>query len=105
MAILDFIKGKKETAKPKKTEKKSAKVSAIKKEQKKEATEILNKIPAEKPANKAKKVKFSYEAIKQPHISEKAGYLSEKNQYIFEISPNYNKKEIKEDYLENPSSD
>ncbi|OGZ78905.1 MAG: 50S ribosomal protein L23 [Candidatus Staskawiczbacteria bacterium RIFOXYD2_FULL_37_9] len=40
-------------------------------------------------------MKFSYEAIKQPHISEKGSYLAEKDQYIFEVSPNYNKQEIK----------
>jgi len=37
---------------------------------------------------------FSYDAIKKPHISEKATDLSEKDQYIFEVSPNYNKHEI-----------
>ena len=46
-------------------------------------------------AGKAKNEKFSYEAVKKPHISEKASYLAEKDQYIFEISPNYNKNEIK----------
>ena len=39
--------------------------------------------------------KFSYEAVKQPHISEKATTLSESNQYTFEVLPNYNKQEIK----------
>ena len=44
---------------------------------------------------KVKNSKFSYEAIKQPHISEKASYLAEQDQYIFEVSPNFNKNEIK----------
>ena len=52
--------------------------------------------PAVKAQTSKKKTeKFAYEAIKQPHISEKATYLSEKDQYVFEISPNYNKQEVK----------
>ncbi|OGZ64528.1 MAG: 50S ribosomal protein L23 [Candidatus Staskawiczbacteria bacterium RIFOXYC1_FULL_37_43] len=31
----------------------------------------------------------------KPHISEKATYLAEKNQYIFVVPVSYNKKEIK----------
>jgi len=60
---------------------------------------------AEKPAvaKPAKTGGFSYEAIKQPHISEKASDLAEKNQYIFEVSGarprgcsgSYNKQEVK----------
>jgi len=96
MALLDFIKRKKEVEKSKKPEKKSAKVSATKKEVVKEKVEPVSaKVSTGKTAGKKKNAKFSYEAIKQPHISEKASYLSEKDQYIFEISPNYNKKEIK----------
>lgn len=88
MALLDFLKKKKEAEKAKKSEKKSEKISAVKVEKKIEKIE---------PA-KAKSVKtegFSYEAIKQPHISEKASYLAEKDQYTFEVLPNYNKQEIK----------
>ena len=51
--------------------------------------------PAKTTSAKAKNAKFSYEAIKQPHISEKASYLAEKDQYVFEVSPNYNKQEVK----------
>jgi len=36
-----------------------------------------------------------YEAIKRPHISEKATFLSEGGQYVFEIVGGYNKEEIK----------
>jgi len=97
MALLDFLKKKKEIEKAKKSEKKSEKISAVKKTE-----PVKEKIePASRPkgypasAGKAKNAKFSYEAIKQPHISEKASYLAEKDQYIFEISPNYNKNEIK----------
>ena len=90
MAILDFLKNKedenKKTKKPA-----SAKSSGAAKPAKK-----AEKVSVEKPAvSKTKTEKFSYDAIKQPHISEKASYLAEKNQYTFEVSPNYNKSEIK----------
>ena len=98
MALLDFIKKKKGAEKAKsaagqkKSEKKSAKVSA--------AVPIGRQVKTETKAKPAtagtiKNSKFSYEAIKQPHISEKASYLAEKDQYTFEILPNYNKNEIK----------
>jgi large subunit ribosomal protein L23 len=95
MAILDFLKNKEED-KSKKPVKKPAKVSAFKKqikkpEKKAEKTDVIVKIENTKVKNE----KFSYEAIREPHISEKASYLAEKNQYIFEVSPNYNKHEIK----------
>lgn len=90
MAILDFLKKKDEVKKAKKPEKKPAKVSVEKKEAKKEAPVVTAKT-----VSKPKNYKFSYEAIKQPHISEKATYMSEKDQYVFEVLPGYNKNEIK----------
>ena len=88
MALLDFLKKKKEAEKAK-PQKKAEKVSAAKKE-----TKPVEMQPASVKTSPGKG-KFSYEAVKQPHISEKATYLAEKDQYIFEISPNYNKNEIK----------
>jgi len=92
MALLDFLKKKKGAEKSKKTDKKPAKISAEKKEPPKEKIE-----PASIKASpgKVKNAKFSYEVIKQPHISEKATYLAEKDQYTFEVLPSYNKQEIK----------
>ena len=85
MALLDFLKRKKQIEKTKKPVEKTEK--------------ILDKKPAVAETQKTMKRRnagFFYEAIDQPHISEKASYLSEKdNQYIFEVSPNYNKNEIK----------
>lgn len=92
MALLDFLKKKKEAEKAKPV-KKTEKVSAVKKVEKKVEKK---EEPAVKTQAKSKTVKgFSFEAIKQPHISEKASDLSAKDQYIFEVSPNYNKNEIK----------
>lgn len=94
MALLDFLKRKKEIEKSKPV-KKTEKVSDTKKQEPKKAEkkEEIAKVPTK--SRKAKNIKFSFEAIKQPHISEKASYLAEKDQYIFEVSPNYNKNEIK----------
>lgn len=103
MALLDFLKNKKDAEKSKGGAKKSGK-KPIKKVEK-----VLVEKNEGKPAQKAKPIEagpqqsrkkaslggFSYDAVKQPHISEKATYLSEKDQYIFEVSPNYNKNEIK----------
>ena len=98
MALLDFLKSKNEIEKSKKPERKSAKVSNTKKEvktakpkvEKTEAEVVTEKITA-----RINNGKFSYEAVKQPHISEKATTLSEQDQYTFEISPSYNKSEVK----------
>lgn len=101
MALFDFLKNKKEAEKAKKgskgAPKKSAKVSATKTESAKASPKQEKKTEvAVSTSTKIKNAKFSYEAIKQPHISEKASYLAEKDQYIFEVLPNYNKKEIKD---------
>jgi len=101
MALLDFLKKKKDIEKSKPA-KKAEKVSGTKKsfdkaqgKSEKPKVKAESESPYVKPANKAKNSKFSYEAIKKPHISEKASYLSEKDQYTFEVSPNYNKNEVK----------
>ena len=116
MSIFDFLKRKKQAEKEKegkkiekKVEKEPAETSvvpAVKQsrthdardrgrgigtKEKKEET-----ITAQKPAPRPKKnIKFFYEAVKQPHISEKATYLAERNQYIFKVLSSYNKNEIK----------
>jgi large subunit ribosomal protein L23 len=87
MALLDFLKKKEEANKAKKPEK----VSNTKKAEKK--PEEAKKDSTVKTRTGKAKV-FSYEAVRQPHISEKGSYLAEKDQYIFKVSPSYNKKEI-----------
>lgn len=101
MALLDFLKNKKDAEKSRSkghpSVKKTAKVSAVKTEAKKTEKKIeKTETVVKNVGSRVKNAKFSYEAIKQPHISEKATYLAEKDQYTFEISPNYNKKEIKD---------
>lgn len=51
--------------------------------------------PVVQPIKTKRTVNFSYDAVREPHISEKATNLADKNQYIFKVSENFNKKEIK----------
>ncbi len=91
MALLDFLKNKKardKSAPGSKTEKVSKALVAEKLE---EGAEI--KTP---PRQSKKSVgTFSYNTVKEPHISEKATYLADKNKYTFKVYHNVNKLEIK----------
>lgn len=93
MALLDFLKNKKdaENSKQKKTEKKSEKVLNV------PAEKVEKKKPAaQQPVQHTQKGKaFSYDIVKEPHISEKATNGAEKNQYTFKVYKNANKPEIK----------
>lgn len=91
MALLDFLKRKRSISKASKGKKEVKK--PVKKAEKISATE--KETVAVMPVTKTKAGKFAYEVVKQPHISEKATYLSEKDQYVFEVLPNYSKDEIK----------
>ncbi len=84
MALLDFLKRKKEIEKVKKAPKKA------------ESASVAKEVKVQKPAS-VKKVSgaFSYEVIQEPHISEKATILAEQNKYTFKIYDNTNKPEIK----------
>ena len=96
MALLDFLKNKEDAEKSRKpAAKKAEKASVAKPKAEKKAEPAKTEVVAKPASGKGKSVKFSYEAIKQPHISEKASYLAESDQYIFEVSPNYNKNEVK----------
>lgn len=87
MALWDFLKRKKEIDKSK--EKKSEKVSDAKK------TEKVKVSPVIRTTGLKKRGGFSYEIIKEPHISEKASNLAERNVYVFRVSNGVNKSEIK----------
>ena len=94
MALLDFLKNKEEAdKKAKNTVKKPAK-SSVAKPKKVEPKVEAKKSEPDFVKAQVGKGKFSYDAIKKPHISEKASDLSQVDQYIFEVSPNYNKHEI-----------
>jgi len=59
-------------------------------------TEEKKKVEKESPKLKSE-VRFgqSYKILKGPHITEKAGDLTEKNQYVFKIFPRANKIGVK----------
>lgn len=89
MALLDFLKRKKEVEKSKKEvekkEKPEIKAGKVKVEKK----------PISKPIKATvNKGIFSYDVVRQPHISEKASYLAEKDQYTFKVLKDFNKKDI-----------
>lgn len=87
MALLDFLKKKKQIEKAREIKKPVKKTGEVSIEKKPE--------PGKNAPRTLKAKSFAFEAIKQPHISEKASDLSGKDQYIFEVSPNYNKNEIR----------
>ena len=94
MALFDFLKRKKAIEKARDiniSEKKSEKV-LVKKEkiEKSKHSTIDQSMVLRKKTNV-----FSYDIIKEPHISEKATILSESNHYVFKIYSNTNKIDIK----------
>ncbi len=93
MALFDFLKRKKEI------EKASSFAKATMGKKEVEETKDIKKI--DKPVKNLVSAKnkrtsvFSYDVIKEPHISEKATMLSDSNKYVFKVYPNANKIEIK----------
>lgn len=100
MSLLDFLKRKKDN--------KKAKESSVAEKKPKRKFEKVSDAPVAPVTEKksqtqegvfkksAKKVlDFSYDVVKEPHISEKATNFSEKSQYIFKVLQGYNKKEVK----------
>jgi large subunit ribosomal protein L23 len=77
-ALMDFLKKKEDAKKSKKPEKKTEKV-------------LVAPVSKVITGNSG----FSFDIIKEPHISEKGSYLAEKDQYIFQVNPRSNKQEIK----------
>ncbi len=94
MALFDFLKRKKEAdkAKEKKAEKKPDKSAVAHFDEPATISPKANLGGARR--NSAGKG-FSYEIVKEPHISEKATNLSEKDQYTFKVQKGSNKTEIK----------
>lgn len=103
MALFDFLKKKESAEKAKnpsaggkKPVKKPVKASVAKKEiSQPEEKKVEPKAEPVKHNLKASK-DFSYNVVKEPHISEKATILgAEENQYVFKIFPGKNKIEVK----------
>ena len=82
MAILDIFK-KKQTKKTKPQEKRQEK-SVAKQDSLPSAAPKPKRFPEQ-----------AYRVLRKPHVTEKAGDLTAKNQYVFEIFPTANKIEVK----------
>lgn len=88
MALLDFLKRKKEVEKSKPGARKAeAVLSAEKDAGKSEKTKSADR--------EAVKMDSADGLLKEPHISEKSSILAEKNQYVFKVGPGASKIEIK----------
>lgn len=87
MSIFDFLKRKKEIDKSR--EKRPEKVLDAKKPQKEKASPVV------RITGLKKREGFSYDIIKEPHISEKSSNLGEKNTYVFKTRDGANKMEIR----------
>jgi len=97
MGLFDFLKRKKEVemAKEKKSEKETGKVLDTK-EKKETKIEKSKPSPTVRTIGLNKKARdFSYNIVKEPHISEKSTNLAEKSKYVFKVYNNVNKSEIK----------
>ena|SRR3989344_6225283 len=88
MALLDFLKKKDDAKKAKKPEKilDTKEVKETKDDEKK---------PSVIKTQAAGKKGFSYNVVKEPHISEKSTNLSQENKYVFKVYSNTSKPEIK----------
>jgi large subunit ribosomal protein L23 len=60
----------------------------------KEKPKVLVETKKVKPINDDR-IKLGWRSIKSPHITEKAGFLEGKNQFVFKVFDNANKSEIK----------
>jgi large subunit ribosomal protein L23 len=89
MALLDFLKKKEDAEKKKKPVEKKPAVSAEKE------PKAAKEPKAVKAATVSAKSGFSYEVVREPHISEKSSLLSANGKYVFVVSGNANKHEIK----------
>ncbi|MBI2041906.1 MAG: 50S ribosomal protein L23 [Candidatus Nealsonbacteria bacterium] len=86
MALLDIFKKK---SAPKVAAKEKPKVQEVKPLKiKKEAVSTM-------PAKPKKISGQAYRILKKPHVTEKAGDLTAKNQYVFQVFPGSNKIQIK----------
>lgn len=98
MGIFDKIIGKEEEKKPSEKPKKTAEVKAVKKKEKTVEKKSAEK-PKAKPAGKKmmkREENIAHRIILEPIISEKSTTLGVENKYVFKVSQNSGKFQIKE---------
>lgn len=89
MALLDFLKKKKQQESP---ESRGEELSNGKKEKKKEALESKKETGKEKKERKGRAI--SYAMLLRPHVTEKASVLAGRNVYVFQVPAKATKLEI-----------
>jgi large subunit ribosomal protein L23 len=89
MALFDRFKKKTKKEEVQKIEKEKPEEKTEKEESKKEEVKKM------RPLADQKKIPQAYRVIREPHITEKATFLIDQNKYVFKISPEANKVEIK----------
>jgi len=93
MALLDFLKNKKEADQAK--EKKAVQVSDTPKVKKEAKVAKVKEAKPVKTVKSGKSDSFSYNIVKEPHISEKSTSLGDQDKYVFRVYDRSNKQEIK----------
>jgi len=93
MSLFDFLKRKKEVEKAKKPDEKKTEKGLTAKKTKTEKPK-LSTVDQSTVLNK-KTRGFSYDIVKQPHISEKGTVLAKENKYVFKVYGAANKTETK----------
>jgi len=98
MALGIFKRKKEESKKEEAKEKKAPSLKPKekieeKKETEKKKVEKKESVEDRKPTKKTER--FAWRVIKEPHITEKATFLAERNEYVFKVFPEANKPEIK----------
>ncbi len=95
MPLIDILKKKKD-GETKKIEEVKTEKGKKGKELKKEDIEKKEEKTGEEKTLEGRKVSdLAWWVLYRPHITEKAMLLAEQNQYIFEIHPKANKKQVK----------
>jgi len=96
MALLDFLKRKKEVEKAKdKKPETLRRVSGQEKAEKVSDVKDTKEVKEIKTTRSKKTGGFSYEVIREPHISEKSTNLNQNDKYVFKVYSDTNKPEIK----------
>lgn len=92
---MKFLKKLKSIFKPKKVKLKAKKPIEKPTPKKVKPVKPSDEAPTRRGIGRKKDLKEIYKVLKEPHISEKATVLAEKNKYIFKVYPQANKIETR----------
>lgn len=96
MALLDRFKKKTGLIKSKVAGRQEEKSREEKPQLKERALDNREKIGEKRPGeNIVKQIPQAYRLIREPQITEKATFLTSQNKYVFKVSPQANKVEVK----------